>query len=101
MRAARPVRAGGLRKRAGSNADTAPQADPTDKHDPAGGNGGNSRNGYRSTTVPTDVGPVQIAVPRDRDGSFEPKIVRKRQKRLSALNAFDITFDGRLSAGRQ
>src|SRR3954452_3757259 len=44
-----------------------------DKHDPAGKNGGNSRNGTRSKTVLTEVGPVEIAVPRDRDGSFEPK----------------------------
>jgi hypothetical protein len=49
-----------------------------DKHDAAGKNGGNSRNGKRSKTVLTDVGPVEITVPRDRDGSFEPKIVKKR-----------------------
>ncbi|WP_030980806.1 IS256 family transposase, partial [Streptomyces sp. NRRL S-1824] len=48
-----------------------------DRHDPAGKNGGNSRNGTRSKTVLTEVGPVEIAVPRDRDGSFEPKIVKK------------------------
>jgi putative transposase len=49
-----------------------------DKHDPVGKNGGNSRNGSRSKTVLTEVGPVEIDVPRDRDGSFEPKIVAKR-----------------------
>ncbi|GAA2940509.1 hypothetical protein GCM10010478_47770 [Streptomyces erythrogriseus] len=43
-----------------------------------GKNGGNSRNGKRSKTVLTDVGPVEIVVLRDRDGSFEPKIVKKR-----------------------
>ncbi|MGE5830505.1 MAG: transposase, partial [Micromonosporaceae bacterium] len=42
------------------------------KHDPAGRTGGNSRNGRRSKTVVTEVGPVDIEVPRDRDGSFEP-----------------------------
>src|SRR6478735_2350226 len=57
-----------------------------DKHDPAGKNGGNSRNGTRSKTVLTDVGPVEITVPRDRDGSFEPKIVKKRQKRLTGVD---------------
>ncbi|CAL9669123.1 hypothetical protein SUDANB15_07356 [Streptomyces sp. enrichment culture] len=41
-----------------------------DKHDPAGKNGGNSRNGTRSKTVLTDVGPVEIVVPRDRDGMW-------------------------------
>jgi transposase-like protein len=50
-----------------------------DKHDPVGKNGGNSRNGKRSKTVLTDVGPVEITVPRDRDGSFEPKIVKRRK----------------------
>ncbi|MEV7045013.1 transposase, partial [Amycolatopsis sp. NPDC051061] len=50
-----------------------------DKHDPAGRGTGNSRNGIRAKTVLTDVGPVQIDVPRDRDASFAPKIVAKRQ----------------------
>ncbi len=50
------------------------------KHDSAGRNGGNSRNGSRSKTVLTEVGPVEVAVPRDRDGSFEPATVRKRQR---------------------
>ena len=44
-----------------------------DKHDPAGRDGGNSRNGHRAKTVLTEVGPVEIDVPRDRDGSFEPQ----------------------------
>lgn len=56
-----------------------------DKHDPAGRNGGNSRNGTRSTTVFTGIGPVEIEVPRDRDGSFDPKIVCKRQRRLDGI----------------
>ena len=47
---------------------------------------GNSRNGARSKTVLTDVGPVQVDVPRDRDSTFEPKIVRKRQRRLSGVD---------------
>jgi putative transposase len=47
------------------------------KHDPAGRNGSNSRNGHRAKTVLTDTGPVEITVPRDRDASFEPQIVAK------------------------
>ena len=43
---------------------------------------GNSRNGSRGKTVLTDVGPVEIGDPRDRDASFDPKIVAKRQRRL-------------------
>ncbi|GLY80064.1 hypothetical protein Airi01_083310 [Actinoallomurus iriomotensis] len=57
-----------------------------DKHDPAGKDSANSRNGHRSKTVTTDIGPVQIDVPRDRDGSFEPQIVRKRQRRLTGVD---------------
>ena len=55
-----------------------------DKHQPAAG--GNIRNGTRSKTVLTEVGPVQIDVPRDRDGSFDPKIVKKRQRRLTGVD---------------
>src|SRR3954464_4503231 len=63
-----------------------------EKHDPAGKDGGNSRNGARAKTVLTDVGPVEIIVPRDRDGSFEPKIVKKRQKRLSGVDEMFISL---------
>ncbi|MFK0259091.1 IS256 family transposase [Streptomyces sp. NPDC090445] len=66
-----------------------------DKHDPAGKNGGNSRNGTRAKTVLTDVGPVEISVPRDRDGSFEPKIVKKRQKRLSGVDEMVISLSAK------
>jgi len=62
------------------------------KHEPAGKDGGNSRNGKRAKTVLTDVGPVQIEVPRDRDGSFEPRIVRKRQRRLSGVEDLVVSL---------
>ena len=52
------------------------------KHDPAGRDGGNSRNGTRPEIVLTDVGPVEIDVSRARDGTFESTVVRKRQRRL-------------------
>ena len=66
-----------------------------DKHDPAGKNGGNSRNGTRAKTVLTDVGPVEISVPRDREGSFEPKIVKKRQKRLTGVDEMVISLSAK------
>lgn len=66
-----------------------------DKHDPAGKNGGNSRNGTRAKTVLTDVGPVEITVPRDREGSFEPKIVKKRQKRLTGVDEMVISLSAK------
>jgi putative transposase len=65
------------------------------KHDPAGRNGGNSRNGRRSKTVLSEVGPVEIEVPRDREGSFEPKIVRKRQRRLDGLNGIVLSLSAK------
>src|SRR5690348_97545 len=48
--------------------------------------GSNHRNGSRTKTVLLDIGPVELTVPRDRDGSFEPQIVRKRQRRLSGVD---------------
>ncbi len=66
-----------------------------DKGDPAGKNGGNSRNGVRGKTVLTEVGPVELAVPRDRDGSFEPQIVRKRQRRLTGVEDMVISLSAK------
>jgi transposase-like protein len=58
-----------------------------EKHDPAGAGTGNIRNGTRAKTVLTEhSGPVEIDTPRDRAGTFEPKIVRKRQRRLNGVD---------------
>ena len=65
------------------------------KHDPEGRDGGNSRNGYRAKTVLTDTGPVEISVPRDRDSSFEPKIVAKRQRRLTGVDDMVISLSAK------
>lgn len=62
------------------------------KHSVEGNNSGNSRNGARSKTVLTDVGPVEIEVPRDREGSFDPKIVKKRQRRLAGVDEMVISL---------
>jgi transposase-like protein len=66
-----------------------------DKHDPAGRNRGNSRNGTRTKTVLTEIGPVQIEVPRDRDGSFEPAIVPKRARRLDGIDQIVLSLSAR------
>jgi transposase-like protein len=66
-----------------------------DKHDPAGRGTGNSRNGVRTKTVLTDVGEVSIDVPRDREASFEPRIVAKRQKRLSGVDEMVISLSAK------
>ena len=49
--------------------------------EPLGGTG-NTRNGGTPKTLATEHGPVRIRTPRDRNGSFEPKIVHKRQRRF-------------------
>ena len=55
--------------------------------------GANVRNGTRSKTVLTESsGHVEIDVPRDRDGSFEPQIVRKRQRRLSGVDEIVLSL---------
>jgi putative transposase len=57
-----------------------------EKHDRAGCGSGNSRNGTTGKTLLTDVGAVDPAVPGDRNGMFEPQIVRKGQTRLEGFN---------------
>jgi len=52
---------------------------------PPGGTG-NTRNGSTPKTLSTEHGPVEIETPRDRDGSFEPRIVRKRQRRFEGFD---------------
>src|ERR1700740_3220196 len=53
------------------------------RHDPAGHHSGNSRNGTIDKTVQTGVGPVPLAVPRDRAGTFEPVLIPKRAGRVA------------------
>jgi putative transposase len=65
------------------------------KHNPAGRNGGNSRNGIRSKTLVTEAGPVEIEVPRDRESTFEPVIVDKRQRRLSGVDDLAISLSAK------
>ncbi len=66
-----------------------------EKHDPAGRNGGNSRNGRRAKTLLTEVGPVDIAVPRDREGTFAPTIVPKRSRRLGGVEDLVISLSAK------
>src|SRR3989337_4236207 len=50
------------------------------------GGAGNHRNGHTAKTLQTELGPVQVRTPRDRQGSFEPRLVGKRQTRLAGLD---------------
>lgn len=63
-----------------------------EKHDAAGRGSGNSRNGTRSKTVLTEIGPVEIEVPRDIDSSFDPQIVKKRQRRLTGIDEIVLSL---------
>ncbi|MDQ1218015.1 putative transposase [Microbacterium arborescens] len=55
----------------------------------------NMRNGTRVKTVLTEIGPVEIEVPRDRDGSFEPVIVPKRKRRLDGVDQIVLSLTAR------
>ncbi len=64
-----------------------------EKHDPAGAGAGNIRNGTRAKTVLTEAsGHVEIDVPRDQAGTFEPQIVRKRQRRLNGVDEIVLSL---------
>lgn len=66
-----------------------------EKHEVLGRDGANSRNGTRTKTVLTEIGPVEIEVPRDRDASFDPQIVRKRQRRLTGVDEIVLSLTAR------
>ena len=57
-----------------------------EKHDPEGNNSGNSRNGVTRKTLKGDFGEVEIETPRDRNGEFEPRMVKKNQTRWTGFD---------------
>lgn len=78
-----------LSQLAGRVVEAALEAEMTDHlgHPPGGTPGSaNVRNGHTAKTVQTDLGPVKVKTPRDRDASFEPKILPKRATRLAGLD---------------
>ena len=62
------------------------------KHDPAGNGSGNSRNGSTSKTLQTEVGPIELDTPRDRAGTFTPRLVPKGTRRLGGLSDMIISL---------
>src|SRR5829696_4148228 len=66
-----------------------------EKHDPAGRNSGNSRNGKSSKTIKGKRGQLQIDVPRDRDSSFEPQLIKKGQTRFDGFDEKIISMYAR------
>lgn len=57
-----------------------------DKHSPEGNGTGNSRNGTGKKTLKGEFGEIELETPRDRDGTFEPELVRKRQTRITGFD---------------
>jgi putative transposase len=57
-----------------------------ERHQEPPGGAGDTRNGSTPKTLTTEHGPVEISTPRDRDGSFEPRLVRKRQRRFEGFD---------------
>ena len=66
-----------------------------EKHSPEGINTGNSRNGKTSKTVKTTLGEVELEVPRDRNGSFEPVLIPKRSRKVEAVEDIIISLYAR------
>jgi transposase-like protein len=63
-----------------------------ERHDPAGRGSGNSRSGGYAKSVTTDVGQVEVRMPRDRNGTFEPATVPKHQRRLDGLSGAVVSL---------
>lgn len=71
------------------------------KHDPAGNNSGNSRNGATTKTLKGDFGEMPLDTPRDRKGTFEPKIIGKGQTRFTGFDDKIISMYSRGMSTRE
>ncbi|TCO74469.1 IS256 family transposase [Chromatocurvus halotolerans] len=63
--------------------------------DSAGNGSGNSRNGRTGKTVQSKDGPFEISVPRDRNSSFDPQVIRKGQRRMDGIDDVIVSFYAR------
>ena len=63
-----------------------------EKSQPVSREGGNSRNGYTSKILKGDHGEVEIQTPRDREATFEPQLIKKRQTRITGMDAQILTL---------
>ena len=66
-----------------------------EKHNVSGRGSGNSRNGTRTKTVLTEVGPVEVDVPRDTGSTFDPQTVKKRQRRLTGVDEIVLSLSAK------
>ena len=72
-----------------------------EKHDPTGNNSGNSRNGVTTKTLKGDFGEIELETPRDRNGSFEPMMIGKGQRRFDGFDDKIISMYARGMSTRQ
>ena len=63
-----------------------------EKHSTDGDNSGNSRNGSTPKTVKTDFGEIQVKIPRDRNGEFDPALIKKHQRDLGKIDEIIIAL---------
>jgi putative transposase len=66
-----------------------------EKHEFSGNNSGNSRNGYGKKTIKSEWGESEIVVPRDRNGTFEPQVIEKRQTRTDDIETRILAMYGK------
>jgi putative transposase len=66
-----------------------------EKHDAAGNNSGNSRNGTSAKTIKGSFGTMPLEIPRDRNGTFEPQIIEKHQTRFTGFDENIISLYAR------
>src|ERR1700722_17001242 len=95
-----------LKQRTKALRERAMQAEMTEhlgyeKHDPAGNNSGNSRNGATTKTLKGDFGEMPLETPRDRNGSYEPKIIGKGQTRFAGFDDKIISMYARGMSTRE
>src|ERR1700704_6728268 len=72
-----------------------------DKHDAAGNNSGNSRNGKSAKTIKGTFGELALETPRDRNGTFEPQIIEKHQTRFTGFDKNILSLYSRGLSSRE
>ncbi len=72
-----------------------------EKHSAKGDNTGNSRNGFNKKRLKSEWGEVELSAPRDRNGTFEPKIIKNRQTRTEDLEARILAMYGKGMSTRE
>jgi putative transposase len=72
-----------------------------EKHSPVGDHSGNSRNGFNKKTLKSEWGEVELAAPRDRNGTFDPQVIKNRQTRTEDLEGRIMAMYGKGMSTRE